>query len=55
MQNFEIESPLCIYTIYISLESLGVVGQCLRGCGALQRCRYHGLINFQCSKNLDQY
>ena len=42
MQNFEIASPLCIYTNYISLESLGVVGQCLRGCGALRRCRYHG-------------
>ena len=42
MQNFEIASPLCIYTNYISLESLGVVGQCLRGCGALLRCRYHG-------------
>ena len=35
MQNFEIASPLCIYTNYISLESLGAVGQCLRGCGAL--------------------
>ena len=34
--------PLCIYTSYISFESLGVVGQCLRGCGALRRCHYHG-------------
>ena len=29
--------PPCIFTHYICLESLGVVDQCLRGCGALRR------------------
>ena len=30
------------YTNYISFYSLDVLDQCLRGCGVLWKCRYHG-------------